>query len=185
MTTRLTPALTPDLTPRLAPAMSSRLIPAAWSAAVSARLARWPRTIAALRLVAVGTLTLGLGVLLGTVAVTLEVSRAHLAVISGSATLLVVLVTVLQPRLLFDPQGGGNAGGERPARRARRSPTPTATIRRATAGKGSGRTPQAVETLAAAGADPTDIAWQTGLPVDAISMVLTMARRRQVPPAVR
>ncbi|MBU6366883.1 MAG: hypothetical protein KJT01_11790 [Gemmatimonadetes bacterium] len=181
MTTRITP----NLTSRRAPAVSARLVPAAWADAVSARLARWPRTVAALRLTALGTLTLGLGVLLGTAAVTLEISRTHLAITSGSATLLVVLVTVLQPRLLFDQEEGANPGEERRARRARRSPTPTATLRRATAGKGSGRTPQAVETLAAAGAEPTDIAWQTGLPVDAISMVLTMARRRQVPPAVR
>jgi hypothetical protein len=36
--------------------------------------------------------------------------------------------------------------------------------------------------LAAAGAGPEEIAWKTGLPVDAVSMLLTMAVARQVPP---
>jgi hypothetical protein len=100
----------------------------------------------------------------------------------------VVLVTVLQPRLLFHPEGANQAedhAEQAPARRrARRNPAPTSTARRGMAGKGNARTPQAVESLAAAGAEPTDIAWQTGLPVDAVSMVLTMARRRQVQPPV-
>lgn len=158
-------------------------LPTAWSA----RLARWPRTVATLQMAGLGALTLGLGVLLGTAAVTLEISRAHLAITSGSATLLVVLVTVLQPRLLFD-QGTvtDEDAGEAPRpRRARRTAPPNAAHRRGAVGKSTPRTPQAVETLAASGAEPTDIAWQTGLSVDAVSMVLTMARRRQVPPPVR
>lgn len=36
------------------------------------------------------------------------------------------------------------------------------------------RTPRAVQALAAAGAEPTEIAWKTGLPVDAVAMLLEL-----------
>lgn len=36
----------------------------------------------------------------------------------------------------------------------------------------SSKTPRAVQALAASGAAPTEIAWKTGLPVDAVSMLL-------------
>ena len=36
------------------------------------------------------------------------------------------------------------------------------------------RTPRAVQALAAAGAQPTEIAWKTGLPVDAVAMLLEL-----------
>jgi hypothetical protein len=45
---------------------------------------------------------------------------------------------------------------------------PTMTLR---SGKAS-RTPRTVQALAAAGAAPTEIAWKTGLPLDAVSMLL-------------
>jgi hypothetical protein len=145
-------------------------------------LARWPRTIAALRLVALGSLALGLGILLGTLAVALDVPQPFLVAAGGAATLLLALITMLQPQLVATDAAEANA--ERRQRRAQRSSPPTVTLRRGTAGKTVSRTPRAVETLAAAGAAPTDIAWQTGLPVDAVSMVLTIARGRQLQPPV-
>ena len=36
------------------------------------------------------------------------------------------------------------------------------------------RTPRAVQALAESGAAPTEIAWRTGLPVDAVSMLLSI-----------
>jgi hypothetical protein len=46
------------------------------------------------------------------------------------------------------------------------------------------RTPRAVEALAQQGAGPTEIAWRTGLPVDAVSLLLAMstASRQLRPP---
>lgn len=45
------------------------------------------------------------------------------------------------------------------------------------AGRAS-KTPRAVQALAAAGAAPTEIAWKTGLPLDAVSMLLEIGGRR-------
>lgn len=59
-------------------------------------------------------------------------------------------------------------------RQARQAPAPTITLR----GGKSSRTPRAVAALAAAGADPTEIAWKTGLPVDAVSMLLEISGSR-------
>jgi hypothetical protein len=42
----------------------------------------------------------------------------------------------------------------------------------------SSRTPRAVQALAAAGAAPTEIAWKTGLPLDAVSMLLEIGAPR-------
>lgn len=42
----------------------------------------------------------------------------------------------------------------------------------------SSRTPRAVQALAAAGAAPTEIAWKTGLPLDAVSMLLEIGSPR-------
>ena len=145
-------------------------------------LARWPRTVATLRLLALGSLALGLGILLGTLAVALDVPQPFLVAVGGAATLLLALITMLQPQLVATDAAQANT--ERRPRRAQRSSPPTVTLRRGTAGKTASRTPRAVETLAAAGAAPTDIAWQTGLPVDAVSMVLTIARGRQLQPPV-
>ncbi|MCO4099423.1 MAG: hypothetical protein HEQ38_08495 [Gemmatimonas sp.] len=44
------------------------------------------------------------------------------------------------------------------------------------AGRG-GKTPRAVQALAAAGAAPAEIAWKTGLPLDAVSMLLEIGGR--------
>lgn len=59
-------------------------------------------------------------------------------------------------------------------RQARQAPAPTITLR----GGKSSRTPRAVAALAAAGAAPTEIAWKTGLPVDAVSMLLEISGSR-------
>ena len=59
-------------------------------------------------------------------------------------------------------------------RQARQAPAPTITLR----GGKSSRTPRAVAALAAAGAAPTEIAWKTGLPVDAVSMLLEISGAR-------
>lgn len=144
-------------------------------------LARWSRTVATLRLLLLGVLALGLGIVLGSATVALEVSRTVLGAAVGGATLLLAVITVVQPRLVA--LTAADDAEPRP-RRAHRSSPPTLTLRRGSAGKTAGRTPRAVESLAAAGAAPTDIAWQTGLSVDAISMVLSIAQRRQVHPPV-
>jgi hypothetical protein len=114
--------------------------------------------------------------------VALDVPQPFLVAAGGAATLLLALITMLQPQLVATDAAEANA--ERRQRRAQRSSPPTVTLRRGTAGKMVSRTPRAVETLAAAGAAPTAIAWQTGLPVDAVSMVLTIARGRQLQPPV-
>ena len=57
---------------------------------------------------------------------------------------------------------------------ARHAPAPTISLR----GGKSSRTPRAVAALAAAGANPTEIAWKTGLPVDAVSMLLEISGAR-------
>lgn len=59
-------------------------------------------------------------------------------------------------------------------RQARQAPAPTISLR----GGKSSRTPRAVAALAAAGANPTEIAWKTGLPVDAVSMLLEISGAR-------
>lgn len=42
----------------------------------------------------------------------------------------------------------------------------------------SSKTPRAVQALAAAGAAPAEIAWKTGLPLDAVSMLLEIGGAR-------
>lgn len=42
----------------------------------------------------------------------------------------------------------------------------------------SSRTPRTVQALAAAGAAPTEIAWKTGLPLDAVSMLIEIGVKR-------
>jgi hypothetical protein len=44
-----------------------------------------------------------------------------------------------------------------------------------TRGSRTSKTPRAVQALAAAGAAPTEIAWKTGLPVDAVAMLLQIS----------
>jgi hypothetical protein len=51
------------------------------------------------------------------------------------------------------------------------------------AGRTPDRTPKAVRALAAAGAAPAEIAWRTGLPHDAVAMLLSLAPRQVPPPA--
>ena len=59
--------------------------------------------------------------------------------------------------------GARHANITRPASAA----PPTITLRGRTS-----KTPKTVQALAAAGAAPTEIAWKTGLPLDAVSMLL-------------
>lgn len=63
------------------------------------------------------------------------------------------------------------------ARRGHARPTSAAVPTLRMNGKAS-RTPRAVQALAAAGAAPTEIAWKTGLPVDAVSMLLELSGPR-------
>ncbi|WP_353268107.1 hypothetical protein [Gemmatimonas sp.] len=56
-------------------------------------------------------------------------------------------------------------------------PTAAATPTIKLAGRSS-KTPRAVQALAAAGAAPAEIAWKTGLPLDAVSMLLEIGGRR-------
>jgi len=65
-----------------------------------------------------------------------------------------------------------------PGRAGRGAATPTMTQR----GGRVSKTPRHVQALAAAGDAPAEIAWKTGLPVDAVAMLLNLSGARQVPP---
>ncbi|MCZ8203857.1 hypothetical protein [Gemmatimonas sp.] len=83
--------------------------------------------------------------------------------------------------LLIEPlRRVGSALRKRRGRRSALAHTRHAAPRPATAapptislrGGRGGKTPRTVRALAAAGAAPTEIAWKTGLPLDAVSMLL-------------
>lgn len=65
----------------------------------------------------------------------------------------------------------------REAFRRRRQRTTRAAAMPAHGARGSrpSKTPRAVQALAAAGAQPAEIAWKTGLPVDAVAMLLEIS----------
>ena len=129
----------------------------------------------ALQLIAMGTGVTMLGLLGGAMLVSPAMPRdavatqlakipLELALAAGGVLAAVAVLTM---------------GVRKMATRDMRRPTvPSITLR----GDRVSKTPRHVQALAAAGAAPEEIAWKTGLPVDAVSMLLTMSVARQVPP---
>ncbi len=110
-----------------------------------------------------------IGLIIGAVVVSPAVS--HQQRLLGIGALLGIAAVVLAARRVI------RALRHRPTkttRVARQAPAPTIALR----GGKSSRTPRAVAALAAAGANPTEIAWKTGLPVDAVSMLLEISGAR-------
>jgi hypothetical protein len=120
----------------------------------------------AIRLIAVGVgVTVG-GLFIGAAVVSPALSPEQrllgIGILGGIAALMLAVRHTLRRR------------PARPTRQARQAPAPTIILR---GGKAT-RTPRAVAALAAAGAAPIEIAWKTGLPVDAVSMLLEISGSR-------
>ena len=131
----------------------------------------------ALQMLAMGTGVTRLGLLGGAMLVSPAMPRDALALQLAKIPLELALVAggVLAAVAVL------TMGARKMATRETRRPTvPSITLR----GDRVSKTPRHVRALAAAGAGPEEIAWKTGLPVDAVSMLLTMAVARQVPPPV-
>ncbi len=121
------------------------------------------------QMVGVGLGVTVIGLIIGAVVVSPAVSLEQRLL--GIGSLFGIAAVVLAARLVI------RSLRNRPTkatRQARQAPAPTITLR----GGKSSRTPRAVAALAAAGAAPTEIAWKTGLPVDAVSMLLEISGAR-------
>lgn len=94
--------------------------------------------------------------------------------IGAGVLALGVLLTVLTPRL---------SRWLRASRGRAAAPRTVVALPEPAAGRAD-RTPRAVHALAQQGARPTEIAWRTGLPVDAVALLLAMstASRQLQPP---
>lgn len=130
----------------------------------------------ALQMVALGVGVTIIGLVAGAFLMSPDVSREQritaFAALGGAAMLV----------LLFDAMRRGMSAFRR--RRGRRAalagarhmniPRPSTASAPPSSLRGgrSTKTPKAVRALAAAGAAPTEIAWKTGLPLDAVSMLL-------------
>jgi hypothetical protein len=124
----------------------------------------------ALQMTVLGVVVTALGLVTGAFIMSPAVTREQrLLAVAGVAAATALVALAFGARRLMQAIG---------ARRARRSRT-TAVAAPVTRlnGKAS-RTPRAVQALAAAGAAPTEIAWKTGLPVDAVSMLLELSGPR-------
>jgi hypothetical protein len=122
-----------------------------------------------IQMVGVGLGVTVIGLIVGAVVVSLNVSPAQRLL--GIGSLVGIAAVVLAARLAIR---GLRNRPTKATRQARQAPAPTITLR----GGKSSRTPRAVAALAAAGAAPTEIAWKTGLPVDAVSMLLEISGSR-------
>jgi hypothetical protein len=123
----------------------------------------------ALQMVGVGLGVTVIGVIIGAVVVSPAVSLEQRLLGIGSLFGIAAAGLIVRPvirRLRNRPT--------KTTRKARQAPAPTIALR----GGKSSRTPRAVAALAAAGAAPTEIAWKTGLPVDAVSMLLEISGSR-------
>ena len=123
----------------------------------------------ALQMVGVGLGVTVIGVIIGAVVVSPAVSLEQRLLGIGSLFGIAAAGLIVRPvihRLHNRPT--------KTTRKARQAPAPTIALR----GGKSSRTPRAVAALAAAGAAPTEIAWKTGLPVDAVSMLLEISGSR-------
>lgn len=124
----------------------------------------------ALQMTVLGVVVTGLGLVTGAFIMSPAVTREQrLLAVAGVAAAAALVALAFGARRLMQAIG---------ARRARRTRTSAvaAPVTRLN-GKAS-RTPRAVQALAAAGAAPTEIAWKTGLPVDAVSMLLELSGPR-------
>ena len=118
------------------------------------------------QLIGLGVLVTIVGLIIGAVVVSPAVS--HQQRLLGVGALFAIGALVFAVRIVV------RTLRNRPTkitRQARQVPAPTLTLRRGR----SSRTPRAVAALAAAGVNPTEIAWKTGLPVDAVSMLLEIS----------
>lgn len=122
-----------------------------------------------MQMVGIGLGVTVIGLIIGAVVVSPAVSPEQRLL--GIASLFGIAAAVLAARLVLR---GLRNRPTKTTRQARQAPTPTITLR----GGKSSRTPRAVAALAAAGANPTEIAWKTGLPVDAVSMLLEISGSR-------
>jgi hypothetical protein len=132
----------------------------------------WKET---LKLAALGVGVTIIGLLAGAFLMSPDVSREQrmMAFVAlGGAALLVLLFDAVRRgmRALGKRRGRrASLAGARHANSTRPSTiVPTIALR----GSRSSKTPKAVKALAAAGTAPTEIAWKTGLPLDAVSMLL-------------
>ncbi len=139
--------------------------------AVRPRMApsRSQRLIGVLRTLLLMMVVTGIGVVAGAVLMSPLVSaRQRLIVAAMVAGLFAVGVTIAAAGRLFR-----NIRSRR-LRPAVPAVGPTGTTR--SRSRRVSRTPRAVQSLAASGASTTEIAWKTGLPVDAVSMLLEISR---------
>jgi hypothetical protein len=120
----------------------------------------------AIRLIGLGVGVTVAGLFIGAAVVSPAVSPEQrllgVGVLAGIAALMLAARHVIHRR------------PARATRHARQAPAPTIILR----GAKAARTPRAVAALAAAGAAPIEIAWKTGLPVDAVSMLLEISGSR-------
>jgi hypothetical protein len=130
----------------------------------------------ALQMAALGVGVTVLGLVAGAFLMSPDVSREQRMtafVALGGAAVLVLLFDAIRRGMSALRKrrgrrsalaGARHANLNRPASAA----PPTITLR----SRGASKTPKTVKALAAAGAAPTEIAWKTGLPLDAVSMLL-------------
>ena len=123
----------------------------------------------AIRLIGLGVgVTVG-GLFIGAAVVSPALSPEQrllgIGVLGGIAAMMLAVRQVIRRR---------RARPTRSTRKARQAPAPAIVLR----GTKAARTPRAVAALAAAGAAPIEIAWKTGLPVDAVSMLLEISGSR-------
>lgn len=128
----------------------------------------WKET-AKLAALGLGVSVIGLvaGALLMSPAVTPEQRLLAFVALGGAAGLALVFELGRRAWTALRARGGRRS-------RPMSATPPTITLR---SGK-AGRTPRTVQALAAAGAAPTEIAWKTGLPLDAVSMLLEIQGAR-------
>lgn len=110
------------------------------------------------------------------------------AVAVGAALVAIVaLVAWLKPARPA-ASSAANATPAKPAVKSARSASaflmPTLSMPSISLGGKADRTPRTVQALAAAGTAPTEISWRTGLPLDAVALLLAMstASRQLQPP---
>lgn len=130
---------------------------------------RLQRLIGVLRTLFLMVVVTGIGVVAGAVLMSPLVSVRQRLVVAAMVTgLFAVGVTIAATVRLFR--------NIRSRRRRIAVPAvgPTGTTR--SRSRRASRTPQAIQSLAATGASATEIAWKTGLPVDAVSMLLEISR---------
>jgi hypothetical protein len=122
----------------------------------------------ALQMTVLGVVVTALGLVTGAFIMSPAVTREQrMLAVAGVAAAAALVALAFGARRLMQAIG---------AHRARRSRTSAvASVPAARLNGKASRTPRAVQALAAAGAAPTEIAWKTGLPVDAVSMLLELS----------